>query len=126
MTCALLVGAALLSGCALPCSLGWDVASARDADEGYAVLVYVRDSGVIPGYADVARSQTGSRRFLKVVGVEDTAIQDEILKVAADARELYSTKPVVVTFFPGVVVRGRSGGSTYTGDDRVLRREIIP
>lgn len=126
MVRALLVGAALLGGCAMRGPWAMDHASARDVDEGYALLRHVRDSGVVPEYADVARSQTRSRRFLKVVGVEDQDIQDMILRVATEARGLHSTKPVVVTFCSGVVVKDRSGGATYPDGVRVLRRETIP
>ena len=126
--CALVVGAALLGGCGIFGGWNvWDIASARDADEGYAVWSYVKSSGTVPESAAIGRKQTRSRRFLKVVGVEDRATQDAILRAAVDARRLHSTKPVVVVFSAGTVVKyGRSGGATYPDGTREIRRETIP
>jgi hypothetical protein len=106
----------------------WDQATAGDAGESYAVLKYVEASGTVPDSAAAARSQTHSRRFVKVVGVEDRAIQDKIVAAVAEARRLHSTKPVVVTFHAGPVVKNGHGGATFARDtwSHELRRETIP
>jgi hypothetical protein len=61
-----------------------------------------------------------------VTGLEDRAIQDEIIAAAAEARRLHATKPVVVVFRSGTVVKGQHGGATFPDGVREIRRETIP
>jgi len=124
-TWASVVGVVLSGGCAFVGNL-WNQPDAQDADEGYAVCHYVSTSGTVPECASVGRRQTNSCRFLQVVGVEDRATQDEILKSAVEARRLYSTKPVEVTFYAGTVVKDRFGTARYPGGIRELRSETVP
>jgi hypothetical protein len=116
----------LVAGAGAPGCRFLDQASAGDAAESYHVVKYVNASGVVPETACVARSHTASRRFLEVVGVEDREIQDEIVDVAAQARRQYSTKPLVVIFFAGRVVKDRSGGARFPDGVQEIRRETIP
>jgi hypothetical protein len=121
----LLVGA-VLGACAILGPNGWDQASAGDAAESYAVLEHVRATGSVPESASAGRSHTASRRFVTVTGVEDPSIQDTIVGAVAEARRLHSTKPVVVTFYAGTVVKDRSGGARFPDGRRKLRIETIP
>ena len=124
MTCALLIGTTHTGGCMLLL----DKATACDADESRAVREYVQASGTVPESAVATGHPTGSRRFVKIVGVEDRAIQDKIVAAAAEARRLHSTKPVVVTFHAGPIVKRADGGATFARDtwSHELRRETIP
>jgi hypothetical protein len=119
------VGAVLLGGCSVVGGFS-DAPSGDDVDEGFAVYDYVYNSGAVPPTAGIGRDQTASCRTVTVVGVEDQAVQDQILNVARDARRLYSTKPVVVEFSAGPVIKNSSGGFSYPADARELRRETIP
>ena len=124
ITCALLGLAVLSGGCSIYRMLRYQP-DAQDADEGYAVLQHVKASGTVPESADVGRSQNNIFRFVRVVGVEDPATQDEIMKAAVEARQLCSTKPVVVIFAAGTVVKDSHGGATHPGGTREIRRETV-
>lgn len=122
----LLAGASPLGGCGLLSA--WvvgDIPYAHDADESLAVCRHVIDSGVVPESAAVGRGPTGRRRELDVTGVEDREVQDAILVVAAEARRLYSTKPVEVQFYAGRVEHLPQGGARYPEPRRLIRTETI-
>jgi hypothetical protein len=122
MTCALFLGLSLLCACACV----WPIPSAGDNAESYSVCKYVESRGVVPESAAIGRDRTRCERFVLVTGVEDRAIQDEVIAAATEARRLHSTKPVVVVFYVGTVVKDRSGGAKYPDGRREIRREVIP
>ena len=122
MTCALFLGLSLLCACACV----WPVPSAGDSDESYSVWMYVRSKVAVPESAAIGRHTARCERFVLVTGVEDRAIQDEIIAAATEARRLHSTEPVVVVFYVGTVVRDSQGATRFPHGRREIRREVIP